>query len=128
MKDQRSAHIIKVSFRDFYEACYAPRFKSIDLLLKTMEMPLTVEEAAEALCLSEDEIHGIMERERIAAIDRPALLGIMSRGENGLCTCRPRRRTGAFLFGQPTSRFLSAVSVFPPGKSSPVLTHLPYPP
>ena len=85
MKDQRSAHIIKVSYNDFFEASYAPCLKSIDLLLKTMEMPLTVDEAAEALCLSEDEVHSIMKKESVVAIDRHAMLSIMAQGESGVC-------------------------------------------
>ena len=85
MKDQRSANIIKISFYDFYETAYAPCLKNIDLLLKTMEMPLSVEETAEALCMSEDAIHSIMEKNSIIAIDRLAVPAIMAHGESAIC-------------------------------------------
>jgi hypothetical protein len=77
--------MIKMSFYAFYSQAYAPSFKAIDLLLKTMDEPLSPHSAADALGMSADSVIKLMGKENIPAIDKIGFLTLMSLGESAVC-------------------------------------------
>ncbi|MDR3238993.1 MAG: hypothetical protein LBT44_02755 [Clostridiales bacterium] len=73
------------SFLEIYQEKIAPQLESLDILFKSMDTPLTIAEASQALYISEQEIKHIMREYGIREIDRGALLCIMENGSSFIC-------------------------------------------
>ena len=73
------------SFLEVYQNEIAPQLQSLDIILKSMDEPLTYTEASEALYISETEIKDIMRRLKINVIDQESFLKIMSEASSPIC-------------------------------------------
>ena len=73
------------SFLEMYQMEIAPQLQSLDIILKSMDEPLTYTEASEALYISEAEIIDIMKRLKINVIDQRSFLKIMSEASSPIC-------------------------------------------
>ena len=73
------------SFLEVYQTEIAPQLQSLDIILKSMDEPLTCTEASEALYISETEIKEIMRRLQIDFIDQQSFLKIMSEASSPIC-------------------------------------------
>ena len=73
------------SFLEVYQREIAPQLQCLDIILKSMDEPLSVTEASEALYISEAETKDIMKRLNITAIDQQSFLKIMSKASSPIC-------------------------------------------
>ena len=73
------------SFLEIYQNEIAPQLQSLDIILKSMDDPLTYTEASEALYISETEIKDIMRRLKISVIDQQSFIKIMSEASSPIC-------------------------------------------
>ncbi|MDR1560557.1 MAG: hypothetical protein LBS84_12870 [Clostridiales bacterium] len=73
------------SFLELYQTEIAPQLQSLDIIIKSMDEPLTVTEAAEALYISEAELQNIMKRLQIDEIDQQSFLRIMTGASSPIC-------------------------------------------
>ena len=73
------------SFLEIYQTEIAPQLQCLDIILKSMDDPLSITEASEALYISEAEILTIMRRFDIDIIDRESFLKIMSKASSPIC-------------------------------------------
>jgi len=80
-----SSNIKGASFLEVYQNEIAPQLQSLDIILKSMDEPLTYTEASEALYISEAEIKDIMRRLNIDVIDQQSFLRIMSEASSPIC-------------------------------------------
>jgi hypothetical protein len=77
--------MLQTSFYCFYKQAYAPVFMEIDVLLKTMNRPLTLAQAADALHVSTGCIQRLMKRENIDKLDQRGFMTLMRMGESAVC-------------------------------------------
>ena len=80
MNGKLAPQMMRVSYYAFFRQIYAPRLMAIDVMLKTMERPLTASEAAETLGMPEDEIYRLMELSSVSLLDKNGFLAVMSLG------------------------------------------------
>ena len=73
------------SYLEVYQTEIAPQLQSLDIILKSMDEPLTITEASEALYISEMEIKDIVRRFGINEIDQQSFLKIMSEASSPIC-------------------------------------------
>ena len=73
------------SFLEVYQNEIAPQLQNLDIILKSMDEPLTYTEASEALYISETEINDIMKRLKINVIDQKSFIMIMSEASSPIC-------------------------------------------
>jgi hypothetical protein len=73
------------SFLEVYLTEIAPQLQTIDIILKSMEEPLSVAEASEALFISEDELKNIMKKLNIVDIDQQSFVKIMGIASSPIC-------------------------------------------
>jgi len=73
------------NFLEVYQTEIAPQLQNLDIILKSMDEPLTYTEASEALYISETEIKDIMRRLSISVIDQQSFLRIMSEASSPIC-------------------------------------------
>ena len=73
------------SFLEIYQMEIAPQLQSLDIIIKSMDEPLTVTEASEALYISEAETKHILKHLNIDVIDQSAFLQIMSEASSPIC-------------------------------------------
>jgi len=73
------------SFLEVYQNDIAPQLQSLDIILKSMDEPLNLTEASEALYISETEIIDIMKRLKISVIDQQSFLKIMEEASSPIC-------------------------------------------
>lgn len=81
-----------VSFLETFVYEISPRLKEIDLLIKTAEDDLTVEEVARVLSLAETEVFEIMEKAKITVIDQSNFFKIMEEGSSMICSLYRREK------------------------------------
>jgi hypothetical protein len=77
--------MFKTSYYAFYRETYAPAFKAIDVLLKSIEEPISLAEAAKALYMDETAVEMLMDRENIETLDKGGFLTLMRFGESAVC-------------------------------------------
>ena len=80
------------SFLEIYQTEIAPQLQCLDIILKSMDEPLNVIEASEALYITETEIKDIMRHLDIRVIDRKAFLKIMNVASSPICRLYQRER------------------------------------
>jgi len=80
-----SFNIKGASFLELYQTEIAPQLQSLDIILKSMDEPLTYTEASEALYISESEIKDIIRRLNISVIDQRSFLRIMGEASSPIC-------------------------------------------
>jgi len=73
------------SYLEVYQKEIAPQLQCLDIILKSMDEPLTVTEASEALYISEAETKDIMSRFDIDEIDQKSFLKIMTKASSPIC-------------------------------------------
>ncbi len=73
------------TFLEYYVTVIRPQLMEIDLLIKTSCKRLPVSEAANALCLTNDEVKQIMQNQHIKAINRRNFFKIMEQGSSNIC-------------------------------------------
>lgn len=93
MSEKCAAHMARMSYHAFYRQCFAPGFMAIDVLLKTMENPLTVAETAAALQLQEEDVREIMACDAVNRLDKNGFLTVMAHGRGALCGLYRRELT-----------------------------------
>ena len=98
MNQPHTSTIVHTSYWDFFQHYYSPQLKKIDLLIKTMDRVLSVEEASRALHLNENLIKKIMAEKNISIIDKEGLLSILMHGDSPLCGLLQRE----FMRGSPS--------------------------
>ncbi|MDR1638603.1 MAG: hypothetical protein LBT59_02805 [Clostridiales bacterium] len=100
------------SFLELYQSNIAPKIRSLDLLLKTMEEPLDASDVAEALCITEREASLALKRLGVDRADKKALLRVMETASSGICRLYQRemrvgspyvytREDVAYIYGLP---------------------------
>ena len=92
-RHKKKAALLATDYGALYREIYAPAFQAIDLLLKTMERPLTVAEAAGALHMPPARAVHIMRRENIHILDKFGFLALMRLGDSPLCGLYQRELT-----------------------------------
>ena len=80
-----ASSIIHISYWEFFQNYYTPLLKEVDVLLKTIEEPITTTKAAKVLNLKTYVVDKIMLKENIPQIDQQGLLRIMMHGKSSLC-------------------------------------------
>jgi hypothetical protein len=101
-----------ISFLEIYQEDIAPKLKALDVLLKSMDEPITASEAAQALCVREDEALRLMRLMGVSRVDRKALLTMMDKASSRICRMYQReKRVGspyvytredvAYIYGLP---------------------------
>lgn len=73
------------NFLEAYKNEIAPKLKEIDILLKSSEYPLAVEEVSKVLCITEKEVLSIMCDENINEINKLTFFQIMAKGNSYIC-------------------------------------------
>ena len=73
------------SFLEVYQTEIAPQLQCLDIILKSMDEPLSITDASEALYISEAELIDIMRRLDIDVIDQQSFLHIMSAASSPIC-------------------------------------------
>ena len=73
------------SFLEVYQTEIAPQLQCLDIILKSMDEPLSITEASEALYITESEIKDIMKLFDIDVIDQQSFLKIMSGASSPIC-------------------------------------------
>jgi len=73
------------SFLEIYQTEIAPQLQNLDIIIKSMDEPLTYTEASEALYISESETKDIMRRLHIDVIDQRSFLRIMGEASSPIC-------------------------------------------
>ena len=73
------------SYLEVYQNEIAPQLQCLDIILKSMDEPLSLTEASEALYISEMEIKDIMRRLKISVIDQQSFLKIMNEASSPIC-------------------------------------------
>ena len=95
MKPFRISSIIHMSYWDFFQQYYKPLLQDIDILLKSMEGPISVADAAKALVMSEeitkDILKDILLKEEIQLIDQKGFWDIAMHGNSHLCRLLQRQ-------------------------------------
>lgn len=78
------------NFLEAYQNEIEPKLKEIDILLKSADYPLTLEETSKTLCISEEEVSFIMHNENICEINNLTFFKIMLKGSSYICNlfCR----------------------------------------
>ena len=74
-----------ISYWKFFKQHYAPLLQEVDLLLKTMEAPVSPSTAAKTLFLQTSDIEEIMATHKIKQLDRIGLLNVIMHGKSPLC-------------------------------------------
>jgi len=82
--------MLHISYWEFFEKYYTPRLREMDLLLKTIEAPISSAEAARVLSMPIPAIDRIMAAEQIGLIDREGFLRILMNGNSSLCRLMQR--------------------------------------
>jgi hypothetical protein len=95
MNEKSTQHMESISYYRLYHTLYAPQLMEADILLKSMEQPLTVEEAAEALCLPVPELREAMAHESVRELDKDGLLAVLSHGGGAFALLKRARSLGA---------------------------------
>ncbi|MDR2650188.1 MAG: hypothetical protein LBB94_10795 [Clostridiales bacterium] len=75
----------EASFLEIYQTEIAPQLQSLDIIIKSMDEPLSVTETAGALYISETEVKNIMRRLHIELIDQESFLRIMAGASSPIC-------------------------------------------
>ena len=78
MQGEYTPNMMRVSYYAFFRQVYAPRLMAIDVMLKTMERPLTAEQTANALGITEEAVYRIMESESVSILDKNGFLTVLS--------------------------------------------------
>jgi len=91
--------IERASYWEVFKDYYTPQLKKIDLLIKTMEGTISIEETSQVLLLSEDYVKKIMEAKKITLIDKEGFLSILMDGNSSLCGLLQRE----FMLGSPST-------------------------
>jgi len=73
------------SLLEIYQTEIAPQLQNLDIIIKSMDEPLTCTEASEALYISESETKDIMRRLHIDVIDQRSFLRIMGEASSPIC-------------------------------------------
>ena len=99
------------NFLEVYQNVIAPQLQSLDIILKSMDEPLTYTEASEALYISESEIKDIMIRLKISVIDQQSFLKIMSEASSPICRLYQRELdTGSpYVYTQEEISYIYAI-------------------
>jgi hypothetical protein len=84
------ASIVGGSFLTYYISEIMPRIQSLDITLKSMDEPISMPEAAMALCITLDELRQIMSELGIVIIDKRAMLKLMRYASSTICTMYQR--------------------------------------
>lgn len=79
-------YFYNISYLEMYERDIAPRLREIDLLVKTSDNYISVQDAASVLDLSEKEVRDIMNEEGISKLDKKTFFKVMQNGSS--CICR----------------------------------------
>ncbi|MDR0999652.1 MAG: hypothetical protein LBL96_02440 [Clostridiales bacterium] len=106
------ASIVGGNFLTYYISEIMPRIQSLDITLKSMDEPITMPEAAIALCITLDELRHIMSELGIVTIDKRAMLKLMRYASSPICTMYQRelecgspfvytRENIAYIYGLP---------------------------
>jgi len=74
-----------ISYWEFFKQNYTPKLKEVDLLIKTMDGALSIEEASRILQMSDNLIKKIMAEKNIKLIDKDGLLNLIMHGNSPLC-------------------------------------------
>jgi hypothetical protein len=89
---RKSGGSILISFLEIYQKEIAPKLKALDILLKSMDEPITAAQAAKALCVSEAEALSAMKSLGVKTVDRKALLDMMEVATSGICRLYQREK------------------------------------
>lgn len=85
MSPSYASPMLYVSYWEFFRKYYTPLLQEVDLLLKTIESPVSVSCAARTLALRPETVEEIMAKEGIQQIDQEGFLRIAMRGDSSLC-------------------------------------------
>ena len=80
-----ASSMLYISYWEFFQHYYKPRLQELDMLLKSIDSPISASEAATALVMKSEEVEKIMTQEKIRLIDRNSFLNIMMHGSSPLC-------------------------------------------
>lgn len=85
MRPSYASPMLHISYWEFFKQYYTPMLKEVDILLKTIDEPISTNEAAKALSISETAVQRIMAKEDIELLDREGFLRIMMHGSSPIC-------------------------------------------
>ena len=80
-----ASHIVHISYWEFFQKYFSPLIKEMDILLKSIDEPVPVKEAARVLTLTPESVEEIMAREGINEIDQEGFFRIAMYGDSSLC-------------------------------------------
>ena len=90
MSPSYASHMVHISYWEFFQKYYTPLLRQMDLLLKTLEAPVSVCETARVLGMKQKAVEEIMAEQEIRLIDREGFLRIMMQGSSSLCRLMQR--------------------------------------
>jgi len=85
MNQPCAPHMLYISYWEFFKQYYKPQIQELDMLLKSIDSPISASEAATVLVMKSEEIEEIMTQEKISLIDKDNFLNIMMHGSSPLC-------------------------------------------
>ena len=85
MNPFRTSSMLRISYWEFFQQYYKPLLQDIDILIKSMDEPISVAEAAKALVMPEETIKNIMICEDIQHIDQKSFWNLIMHGNSSLC-------------------------------------------
>ena len=106
MNSSFASPMLHISYWKFFEKYYTPLLKDLDLLLKTIESPISPVEAARFLAMEPSAVEAVMAEEGITEIDREAFMRILMHGNSSLCRLMQRE----CLCGSPDQYSPSAIA------------------
>jgi len=93
MLPSHASPMVHISYWEFFQQYYTPLLREIDLLLKTIEAPISVAKTAKLLAMEPKAVKEITAKEDIQLIDREGFLQIMMHGNSSLCRLMQRECT-----------------------------------
>ena len=106
MSPSCASPMVHISYWEFFKQYYTPLLKEVDLMLKTMEAPISAAEAARTLAITPEAVEEIMAQEGIQQIDKEGLLSIVMHGSSSLCQLLQRET----LCGSPDKYSPSSIA------------------
>ncbi len=74
-----------ISYLEAYYKEIAPRLRNIDIMLKESEGCISLEQAAHALDISENEVEEIMEADGLKVLTKNTFFNVMKKGSSEIC-------------------------------------------
>ena len=90
MNPSYASYMLHISYWEFFEKYYTPLLRELDVLLKSIEAPISTAETARALVMEQETVEKIMAQENIRLIDRDSFLRILMQGNSSLCRLMQR--------------------------------------